>query len=287
MGGLFAILALISWGVGDFLIQKSTRKFGDWLSLFYITGSISIVLLPFIYQDLPALFNNSYNLLILICAGLVSTFAALCLFEGLREGKISIVEPIFALEIIVTAFLAQWFLQEKIALWQFSFIITLILGVALVSVKSLAHFKNFKLEAGVLIAVLATIGMGAENFLYGLGARLTNPLLVNWFASLIVALITLGFIIYKKQTPKILSELKARPGLIFWMSLLDNVSWIFYTFSIIYIPMALATGISEGYVALAILLGLWLNHEKIKFHQIIGLVLTLLSAVVLLVSLNF
>ena len=30
IGILFALAALVFWGFGDFLIQRSTRKFGDW-----------------------------------------------------------------------------------------------------------------------------------------------------------------------------------------------------------------------------------------------------------------
>jgi len=30
MGILFAIIALVSWGLGDFLIQKSTRRTKRW-----------------------------------------------------------------------------------------------------------------------------------------------------------------------------------------------------------------------------------------------------------------
>jgi hypothetical protein len=30
----FAFIAMLCWGVGDFLIQKSARKLGDWETLF-------------------------------------------------------------------------------------------------------------------------------------------------------------------------------------------------------------------------------------------------------------
>jgi hypothetical protein len=48
MGTLFAFIALISWGIGDFLIQKGARRFGNWITLFYITALVSITLFPFV-----------------------------------------------------------------------------------------------------------------------------------------------------------------------------------------------------------------------------------------------
>jgi drug/metabolite transporter (DMT)-like permease len=36
-GIVLAIVAMLSWGFGDFLIQKNTRKIGDWDTLFFIT----------------------------------------------------------------------------------------------------------------------------------------------------------------------------------------------------------------------------------------------------------
>lgn len=36
IGILFAFIALISWGFGDFFIQKTTRIIGSWKALFFI-----------------------------------------------------------------------------------------------------------------------------------------------------------------------------------------------------------------------------------------------------------
>jgi len=51
-----AFVAMLCWGIGDFWIQKSTRKVGDSEALFFITAFGAAVLLPFVYKDIPALF---------------------------------------------------------------------------------------------------------------------------------------------------------------------------------------------------------------------------------------
>src|SRR6476620_5466159 len=112
MGILFALIAMFSWGIGDFLIQRSARQFGDWIALFYITAFGSIVLFPFVYKDLSTLVWRQHIFLILLGAGVIMTLAAYWNFEALRIGKISIVEPIFAFEIAVAGLLSGVLLHE-------------------------------------------------------------------------------------------------------------------------------------------------------------------------------
>ncbi len=289
MGTIFAIIAFASWGLGDFLIQKTTRKFGDWISLWYITASATIVLFPFVFRDIPELFSKAarFDLLILLLAGAVSTAASLLLFEGLKKGKIAVIDPIFAFEVVITTLLAWLFLNEVITVSQMFLILLLVIGIALISIKSFSHFKKIKLEAGIIFAILATIAMGAENFLTGLGARLTDALMVNWFGALFITIVTSVYIIFKKRVGEISSDLKKRPGLILAVSFTDNLGWIGYSYSMTFIPMALATGISEAYIALAAMLGLVITKEKIKKHQIAGLIITIIAAIALALSASY
>ncbi|MEK7110702.1 MAG: EamA family transporter, partial [Patescibacteria group bacterium] len=76
MGIVFALTALFAWGIGDFLIQRSARKFGDWAALFFIDIFGTIVLLPFVWQDFPALFRSPEHLGILLTASILLTFAS-------------------------------------------------------------------------------------------------------------------------------------------------------------------------------------------------------------------
>src|SRR3989338_9502110 len=71
LGIIFALIALVSWGVGDFFIQRSARKFGDWESIFAIEITGLVVLLPFVFRDLGGILNLSgREILILLAVGL-------------------------------------------------------------------------------------------------------------------------------------------------------------------------------------------------------------------------
>src|SRR3989344_3186136 len=270
MGIAFAFLALIFWGIGDFLIQRSVRKFGDWIMIFYIDLIGVIMFTPFVFKTLIPTVRKPDDLVILLVASTVLLFAALVDFEALKNGKISVVEPIFAF----------FFIQERITVPELSLILVLVVGIALVATKSWRHFR-LKIEKGVLLAILTTIFMGTANFLFGFGGRQTDPWLINWFTSAFLALVSLIYILSKGQAGLILQDWRINKNLITQVSIYDNLAWLFFTFSILYIPIAIATGISESYIALAALLGLVFNGEKLARHQWLGLIICSIAAVIL------
>jgi len=281
MGIAFAFLALFSWGVGDFLIQKSARKFGDWIALFYITAFAAVALFPFIYLELPALTIDQAGILVLFGASCVIMVAALFDFEALRVGKISVIEPIYALEVPLTASLGTFVAHEYLTAEQTILVVALLIGIFLVATRSFRHLQHIHAERGVWLAVMATIGMGVANFLFGIGARETSPLMVNWFTSTFVALVCVGYLSFTRRWGEVASDFRRNPWLIIGVSIIDNCAWIFYTIAALTIPIAVAIGISESYIALAAMFGIVLNREKLGMHQKLGLGLTVISVIML------
>lgn len=281
MGIIFALIAMFSWGIGDFLIQRETRKFGDWMTLFYITAFGSIVFLPFAIPHLPQLLVSNKAFFILLLAGIFELGGGIFMFEALREGKLSVEESVFTLEVFVTTLLGIAVISETPTAGQFALILILIAGIALVSLKSFHHLKNFKLEKGVLFAFGGAVGIGAADFLYGLGARETDPFLVNWFTSIFIAIIAFLYIKVFIGVSKIKQDFKKDRRFILTVSFFDNLAWLAFAFSMTFIPIAIATGISESYVALASIFGFVWGKEKLKPHQLVGLVITIIAATIL------
>lgn len=280
MGVLFAIIALMSWGTGDFLIQKSTRKFGNWISLFYITAFGGIILTFFVIGELGSIFIMK-NFILLLATSILALFVALFEFEAFRIGKISVIEPVLALEVLVTIALSSFILREHLNLIQTTLVAILLSGIILVSIKSFRYFKKMHLEQGVWYAFFATMGMGAVNFLFGIGSREMSPLLVNWFTSVFLAIVCLGYIIANSRLDETINNFKKNKKLIFGVSIIDNLAWISYSYATLFIPIAIAIGISESYIALAAALGMFLNKEKLQKHQIAGLIVCVISVIIL------
>src|SRR3989344_2206189 len=281
MGIAFALLALFSWGIGDFLIQRSARRFGDWIALFYITAFGTVGLLPFVWRDIPRVFESGGELPILAGSTIVLLFAAILDFEALRIGKISVMEAVYAFEVPVTLVLSRYFINERLSALETALILSLVVGTMLVSTRSFSINKKAVLEKGVWYAIFATLGMGAVNFLFGVGARETTPLLINWFTSACIAVISLAYLAVRGRASEITRYFRENAPLVTSVGVMDNLAWVAYAYSVTYIPIAIATGISESYIALAAGLGIFVNKERLKPRQFTGLALCVVAVVIL------
>lgn len=278
-GIIFAIVAMFTWGIGDFLIQKSTKRIGVWTTLFIITLTGFIVLTPFALKNAESLFSFGLNLFLI--GGLAYFIAAFLDLESLRVGKLNVVEPIWSFEIISSCLLAFFILKEKISLIQILFISLLIISLILVSLKHLNFKKKNIAEEGVLIALLAAITMGIANFIIGLGSRNIDPITMKWGMDLFLTIGSIIFILKNNEFKKIKENIKENKMTLFLMSLFDNGAWLAFGFSMAFAPISIAVAISESYIVIAVLLGFFINKEKLKTHQIIGLIFAIISAIYL------
>lgn len=278
-----AVVAMFCWGIGDFLIQRSTRKVGDFETLFVITAFGAVVLFPFIYDALPALFSgeNPRSAAILTGASVVLFIAALLEFEALRRGKIAVVEPVWSLEIPTAGLLAFFILGERLMLEQVALIFFLIVGLFLVSFRGTVLSRRHFLERGVFLSLLAAIAMGAANFFMGWGGRLTDALLMNFFASAFIAVISGAYLLFRGRFGRALRDMWVHRRLLLPMAIADNTAWVAFVFAMSIAPIGIATALSESYIVIAVILGLAVGHERLEFHQKVGLVAAVIAAVTL------
>lgn len=280
-GILFAIIALVSWGFGDFFIQKTARAIGSWKALFFIGIAGLAGLFPFVRENLVSL--TASDLLLLGVLGVVTVFTALFDFEALRQGKIAVVEPIIGLELPITVGLSVILAKESLTIVQFFLIGVTFAGIMLAVTAHHTHWYLHKriFERGVILAGIGAVGMALTNFLVGVSSQGISPLVTIWFAHSLLAVVCGVFLLSRGQIKQLSRDLLRYPGPIIGQSILDNVAWVAFAAATTMIPIAVATTISESYIALAVLLGLFVNREKLKIHQIAGVALATVGVVIL------
>lgn len=277
---LLALWAFLSWWIGDFLIQRSARKVGDWETLLVVALSATIILFPFIYHDLHLILLPQ-NIFILLWVALIFFIMSLLNFEALKRWKISVVEPVFTIEVPVAIFLAFIFFNETLAWPQWVLIAILLIWLVLVSFKPHHFSKNSWLEKWVLLAIFAALFEWASNFIVWYSSRISDPLLTIWFLSVVSTIVALVYLLRKHTLQSLKNEIFHNKKLLFRLWLTDNAWRIFFAFAVTLVPIAIATSLSEWYIALACLLGLIINREKLRTYQKIWLMLTLACAIVL------
>ncbi|MDP2909189.1 MAG: DMT family transporter [Nanoarchaeota archaeon] len=276
---LFAFGAMVCWGFGDFFIQRCTRKIGDIESLAYIGIIGSIILVPFILKDVQLIFSVS-NMILLLVLGILTFIVALFDFEALKKGKLSIIDVIIELELPVTIILGFIFFKESLSIAQFSIVSLIFISVIMMATKSLGSWK-VKLERGVLIALIAAVGMGVVNFLTAISSKSISPLMAVWIPWLIFSVLCFIFIVKQEGLSKFIKNGIRFKWIVLFMGVFDTLAWIFYAFAVSKNEIAITTAITESYPAIALFLGVWLNKERIHGYQYLGAVLAIVASFIL------
>lgn len=280
-GIAFAFVAMFAWGFGDFLIQKNVRKIGNLSTLFFITLFGALVLLPFTYDKIYSTISDTHSLVILSITGVVLFVAAVLDFQGLKVGNLSIVEPIWSLEIPAASFLAFFILGEKISLFQVIIIILLLISLILLAIKKTSLNKSIRFEKGVIVAIAGALAMGCANFMMGWGGRETDFVMINFFTDLFIAIVTFVLILIRGKWSEMCKDIKKEWRSLVPMSIADKIAWLAFVLSMSLVPIAIATALSESYIIIAVLLGLFISKERLVKHQKIALICAIALAIVL------
>lgn len=276
---LFAFLAMFCWGIGDFLIQRTTRKIGDVEALAAIGIIGSVALFPFIIKNISIIFTVP-NLLLLLVLGIITFIAAIFNFEALKKGKLSVIDIILEIELPITIILGYIFFKERLTLIQFSIISLIFVSIIMMASKSLNSLK-LKLEKGVFLAFLGAIGMGIINFLTAASSKQISPLMAIWVPWTIVSIMCLVYIYQREGFPKFIKNSIKFKYLILFMGIFDTLAWIFYAFAVLKQEISIITAITEAYPAIAIFLGVYINREKLKTNQYFGAALAIIACIIL------
>lgn len=283
IGILLALGALIFWGVGDYLLQKTLRAIGTWKTLFFNTLVTALLLLPFVYRDIiPTVIDNKAIVLLLI-ASVIILFTALLDFEALRRGKLAVIEPILGIEVPITIALGILLAGEKLSVVQLVLSCVVFLGIILsvTTHHTKLHYHKRIVERGVMLACIGAVAMALMNFIVGVSSRYISPLMTIWFTDTLVCLVSFGYLLSTggfKNFKKVFLKHKL---IIAIQGIVDNGAWVFYAFAVLFIPMGVAITISASYIALGVFLGFILNKERVERHQLIGIGLAVCGIILL------
>lgn len=280
-GIALALTALFSWGFGDFSIQRSTRAIGVWKSLFFIGIFGAVIFLPSAVSDIQTLSTDNFWLLVFLSVVVIAT--AIINFKAFRVGKLAIVAPLMGLELPLTVALGIFIHGERLSIGELALSFMVFMGIVLATVEfeALGRERKYLLERGVWLGLLTGLGLALTNFLVGVVSQTISPLFTVWFTHTIVALVALCVLIIEKEFYALNRAFWEYKKIIFTAGILDNTAWAAYSFATTYIPIAIATTISEGYIALAALLGLLLNREKLHRHQMAGVIIAITGILIL------
>jgi drug/metabolite transporter (DMT)-like permease len=280
-GILAALGALVGWGVGDFLIQRLTRRIGNFRTMLYGGSFGFLVLTPFAWSHLPDAFGAWQDTVLLIGISSVVFFNAFFNFEALRKGKIAVIAPVLALELPLTALLAVALIGERLTPGQVVAILAVVVGFFFVVRQKSADgsWRKPSFERGVAYAIIGVFGLAFYNFTIGISSRATEPVLTAWVIGGTVAILSFITLLVRREVSakSLIQPLRKYPGLILAESVCVVGAGLCFAYATTLIPISVATGVSEGYVVLSVMLGLLINREKLRRSQLFGVGIVVLG----------
>jgi drug/metabolite transporter (DMT)-like permease len=277
---IFALGAMVFWGVGDFLVQKTVKRIGVTGSLFWIMAGGAMVMAPFAFKYVFLI--NGAQLLLLSVLGLFFFLGSYVHYKALVVGKLSVVEIILSLELLLTILLGVVFFHERLLWWQIGLLAVLFSGIVLISVnfRKKISSRDF-LEKGALLAFISAFLLALINFLTALGAKGMDPILTIAFSWLVCGLVCLGSLIRRGDFKIIIKRSLAIKGLVIPMVAANALGWICYALAASRKELYIVAAISENFVVVAFFLGTYFNREKISKRQYVGAFLAVAASLLI------
>jgi bacterial/archaeal transporter family protein len=281
LGFLLALCALVLWGLGDFSIQRAVRAVGIWKSLMCIGALGAVMYLPFAWAEIPRVVSHPESLWLLGAACLTVLFAAFFNFDGLKNGKLSVVAPVTSLELPITVILGFLVLGEWVSVPIFCAILLIFVGVLFVGLND-GWVRGHKwIEKGALLGLLGAVGLAVFNILLAVMSRAWSAVFAIWFTHTFLALFCAAKITVQKDWKSFKKQVKKHWVVLCCEALFDNTAWVCFGAATTFIPVAVATAVSENFVALAAILGLTFDKERLHPYQKAGIAIGVIGLVAL------
>ena len=280
IGIIFGIIAMLSWGFGDFLIAKAVRSAGVFRTFFWsiVLGLAPILIIFALFFKFSAV--SLFTGLLLIAISSLFFVGVLSLYKGFQIGVISIISPIASAGAVVTVILSLIFLKEVLSVSQAIGISLAILGSILASFKfhDLIKLKLKKLATGVEFAMIAMLTGGVAFVL--LDITISE---LGWFMPIFFIRIIGSFIamIYAGAAKKNISF----PVNIVWIlvaiSILETVAILAIGAGISSDLTSIVIPVSSAFPIITIILARIFFKEILELNQKIGVIAVLVGLVLL------
>ena len=139
------------------------------------------------------------------------------------------------------------------------------------------------LERGVVIAIFSTVAAALTNVFTGLLSQHTKPIAAIWGVDVALTVMCLFWMVMRGRISATFSLARLHWRPVFLQGLFDNIAWVAFAYAVTAIPISITIAISESYIALAALLGITINKERLQRHQYVGIAITLIAVIILAV----
>ena len=271
IGILFALGAMLNWGIADFLAKLAIDRVGYETALLVnaLTSVIPLSICGVLFFEMP--FMTYELLLVTMATGVLGTFGYLSFYKGLSKGNVSVVSPISSSWAIITAILATVLFKERLNALSIVGIATSFVGIFLAS-TDLEDFRNDISQGfpdGSLEAMIAMVTWGITFTMMKLLVDMTGAVVALLFMRGMSLLLLLSRSCIIRRT--LVVPTQRMSVLLIVAGLLDTLGFLAYCVGITTEFVSIVSPISAMFPAITVLLAYLFLKERIANSQKVGI----------------
>lgn len=280
VGVALGVMALIGYGISDYLGAISSKKIGGFQSV-AISRALSLLMLApplFLFFNIPSLTWD--EALLLVVAAILADLALILFYKALKVGNVSVAASISGAYPAITVVLLLAFFSTNLTYLQSLSIFLIIAGTVLASFryKDLRRLRPRNLEGGSKYALLSALAFGINAFLE---VVLVKEL--GWFA--LAFLVYLVMLLYNSVYSIIFKVRFANVGTAIFPLILTGVAttlgFLAFNYAVVLNYAVIATPLAGACTIVTVLLAFVLLKERPDASQNIGIALIIAGAIAL------
>lgn len=275
---LLPFIPMVCFGFMWFFTTKATKKMEPLQSLF-LFQLIGIPMLLIIFPFASSV-SKTIDLPLLIFIGILETFVMGLYFYALRIGELTIIGPINQANILVTFSLGILLLHESLIFFKILGVVAVLIGVILLSLQlhTMKKTKSLRLYRGVLPALLSAMGTGICYIFIDMAAKNSG-----WYYSALwirTAITVTIFVIFLLQRKNIAAVFRHVPwGWIIPAAIFDVIGFCSFNYALSKYELSYVSVVIAGAPIITVTLAYLFLKEKLRYYQIIGLILVIFGLI--------
>ncbi len=268
---LWGLASAICWGVADMFGRSASMRVGSPTVAWAIQGMGALPALAGVLvfgSPWGSLATADYAALAVSVAALFSV-GYIVFYRGLARGLVSIVSPVSAGYVVVTALLSAVFLHETIGIDRWLLILVILAGIALASMRG----RSRATLSGVAHGLIAMTVMGIAFTLWKPMVDVAGAYLAVVSVRVISAGMLGGFLAAMRAP---WSPFRNGAGMfVVVAALLDSLGFIAFNLGIERNPVSLIIPVAAAYPVVTVALAWVLLRERLARPQVAGIAIVL------------
>lgn len=271
---IFAMLACLSWGIGQTLIKKGLSNISPFVSdIFFVASSFLINIFYVLILGFDKV-NWNFFPAILIFGFLASSFNLILPFI-IEKTDVSLSGTVLATYPVATILLSIIFLGEGLKFFQIIGVMAIIFGTIMVSRQGT---QKFKIKPWVIWALIGAVLLGFADFTGKAAMTKYNlpTFLIAFCIGYLPAILIVKILDKTKQT---IPQAKKETFISILGNFLMPLGLVFMYLAFDRGPASLVSPVASTYPVLTIILAFIFLKEKVSKNQLFGILLTSLGII--------